>query len=52
MRNEISLDSLCATLAYAMDHGCHYTPLGKGSHGKDIDADMNICHHYRIYPKG
>lgn len=35
-----------------MDHGCHYTPLGKGSHGKDIDADMNICHHYRIYPKG
>jgi len=38
-------------VAFAMDHGCHYTPLGKGSHGKDIDADMNIVHHYCAYSK-
>lgn len=38
-------------VAFAMDHGCHYTPMGKGSHGKDLDADMNIVHHYCAYPK-
>ena len=37
-------------VAFAMDHGCHYTSMGKGSHGKDLDADMNIVHHYQLYP--
>lgn len=41
-----------ALVAFAMDHGCHYTSIGKGTHGKDLDADMNIVHHYRVYPKG
>ena len=45
-------------LGFAMDHGCHETeptelPSGKircGTHGQDIPEDMNIVHHYRIYP--
>ena len=39
-------------VGFAMDHGCHYTSIGKGTHGKDLDADMNIVHHYRTYPRG
>ena len=45
-------------MGFAMDHGCHETeptelPSGKircGTHGQDIPEDMNIVHHYRIYP--
>ena len=37
-------------MAFAMDHGCHHTEDGKGGHGKDIDEDMNIVHHYQIFP--
>ncbi len=38
-------------MAFAMDHGCHHTPMGEGLHGENIDPDMNILHHYRIYPR-
>lgn len=45
-------------LGFAMDHGCHETeptelPSGKircGTHGDNIPEDMNIVHHYKIYP--
>ena len=37
-------------MGFAMDHGCSYTSMGKGMHGKDLDADMNIVHHYKAYP--
>lgn len=37
-------------VGFAMDHGCHPTPDGKGTHGEDIDEDMNILHHYQIFP--
>ena len=39
-------------VGFAMDHGCHYTSIGKGSHGKDLESDINIVHHYQIYPRG
>jgi len=38
-------------IAFAMDHGCHYTSVGKGTHGKDLEADMNIVHHYCAVPR-
>lgn len=43
-------------MAFAMDHGCHeiasqMTPgERKGTHGDNIPEDMNILHHYKIYP--
>ena len=39
-------------MAFAMDHGCHHTEDGRGGHGNDSDEDMNIVHHYQIYPRG
>lgn len=46
-------------VGFAMDHGCHnvepYVAPTDGmmrysSHGEDIPEDMNIVHHYKIYP--
>ena len=37
-------------MGFAMDHGCHEIDSG-GSHGLDIDEDMNIVHLYEAYPK-
>ena len=42
-------------VGFAMDHGCHELdskePGGKcGSHGLDMDEDLNIVHLYRTYP--
>lgn len=45
-------------LGFAMDHGCHETeptllPSGKtrcGTHGADIPEDLNVVHHYKVYP--
>ncbi|MEE0929226.1 MAG: hypothetical protein UIG59_08550 [Acutalibacteraceae bacterium] len=51
MENRQSLDTLCATLAYAMDHGCHEIDDGCGSHGLDMPEDINICHFYKGYPR-
>ena len=33
------------------DHGCHLIDGGCGSHGLDMDVDMNIIHFYGFNPK-
>ena len=38
-------------VGFAMDHGCHEIDGGCGSHGLDMDEDLNIKHRYQIYPK-
>ena len=38
-------------VGFAMDHGCHEIDDGSGSHGLDMDEDINITHLYRIFPK-
>ena len=35
-------------LGFAMDHGCHEIDGGAGSHGLDMDEDLNIEHLYSI----
>lgn len=43
---------------FAMDHGCHQveptlTPKGTlkcGTHGEEIPEDLNVVHHYKVYP--
>ena len=36
-------------VGFAMDHGCHEIDGGAGSHGLDMDEDINIRHFYKIY---
>jgi len=36
-------------VGFAMDHGCHEIDGGAGSHGLDMDEDMNIVHLYKLY---
>jgi predicted AlkP superfamily pyrophosphatase or phosphodiesterase len=38
-------------LGFAMDHGCHEIDGGCGSHGLDMEEDLNIVHLYRAFPK-
>lgn len=38
-------------VGFAMDHGCHDIDGGAGSHGLDMDEDINIVHLYKAYPK-
>jgi predicted AlkP superfamily pyrophosphatase or phosphodiesterase len=38
-------------VGFAMDHGCHEIDEGCGSHGLDMEEDLNICHRYMVYPK-
>ena len=38
-------------LGFAMDHGCHEIDGGCGSHGLDMDEDLNIVHSYKIIKK-
>lgn len=38
-------------LGFAMDHGCHEIDGGNGSHGLDMEEDINIVHLYKGYPK-
>ena len=38
-------------VGFAMDHGCHAIDGNMGSHGLDMDEDLNITHLYRIYPR-
>ncbi len=38
-------------VGFAMDHGCHEIDGNLGSHGLDMDEDLNIVHLYKIYPK-
>ena len=37
-------------MGFAMDHGCHEIDGGCGSHGLDMEEDLNILHLYQIYP--
>lgn len=56
-----SFDRLCTRIkqcwgahdtlvSFAMDHGCHEIDGGCGSHGLDMTEDLNILHHYGIFP--
>ena len=38
-------------IGFAMDHGCHEIDGDLGSHGLDMDEDLNILHSYRIIPR-
>ncbi len=38
-------------LGFAMDHGCHEIDGECGSHGLDMDEDINIVHLYKAYIK-
>ena len=37
-------------VGFAMDHGCHEIDGNLGSHGLDMEEDLNIAHLYRVYP--
>lgn len=38
-------------VGYAMDHGCHEIDGGAGSHGLDMEEDLNVVHLYKGYKK-
>ena len=38
-------------LGFAMDHGCHEIDGGCGSHGLDMEEDLNIVHLYKAFKK-
>lgn len=38
-------------MGFAMDHGCHEIDGGCGSHGLDMEEDLNIMHLYRGYAR-
>lgn len=38
-------------VGFAMDHGCHDIDGGCGSHGLDMDEDINIVHLYKALPE-
>jgi len=38
-------------VGFAMDHGCHEIDGNCGSHGLDMEEDLNILHLYKGYPK-
>jgi predicted AlkP superfamily pyrophosphatase or phosphodiesterase len=38
-------------VGFAMDHGCHEIDGGCGSHGLDMEEDLNIVHLYKIHKK-
>ena len=40
-----------ALLGFSMDHGCHDIDGECGSHGLDMDEDINIVHLYKAYFK-
>ena len=35
-------------LGFAMDHGCHEIDGNCGSHGLEMEEDLNICHQYKV----
>ena len=37
-------------LGFAMDHGCHEIDGNCGSHGLDMEEDINIVHLYKAFP--
>ncbi|MBO4895158.1 MAG: hypothetical protein J5562_09635 [Clostridia bacterium] len=36
---------------FCPDHGCHLIDGGRGSHGLDMEEDMNVVHLYGLKPK-
>ena len=38
-------------VGFAMDHGCHAIDGDCGSHGLDMDEDLNITHLYKVIPE-
>lgn len=40
-----------ALVGFAMDHGCHEIDGDCGSHGLDMDEDLQITHFYKAYKK-
>ena len=38
-------------VGFAMDHGCHEIDGSSGSHGLDMDEDINIMHLYKGYKR-
>ena len=38
-------------VGFAMDHGCHEKPDGRGTHGKDLPEDLEILHRYVCIPR-
>lgn len=38
-------------VGFAMDHGCHEIDGGCGSHGLDMEEDLQILHLYQAYPR-
>ena len=38
-------------IGFAMDHGCHEIDGNCGSHGLDMEEDLNIVHRFAAYPK-
>jgi len=38
-------------IGFAMDHGCHEIDGNCGSHGLDMDEDLNIVHRYQVFPR-
>ena len=38
-------------VGFAMDHGCHEIDGNCGSHGLDMEEDLNIVHFYKAYPR-
>jgi predicted AlkP superfamily pyrophosphatase or phosphodiesterase len=38
-------------VGFAMDHGCHEIDGGCGSHGLDMEEDLNIVHNYKVIRK-
>lgn len=38
-------------VGFAMDHGCHEIDGNCGSHGLDMEEDLNIVHLYKAYKK-
>jgi predicted AlkP superfamily pyrophosphatase or phosphodiesterase len=38
-------------MGFAMDHGCHEIDGENGSHGLDMEEDLNIVHLYKGYKK-
>ena len=38
-------------IGFCMDHGCHDIDAGCGSHGLDMDEDLNIVHLFKLHAK-
>ena len=38
-------------IGFAMDHGCHAKEDGGGTHGTDMEEDLNVVHLYKLISK-